>query len=155
MLNSFYRKLLFIYISITVVSILAISGTIGYTMKQKTYERSEKLLLEKVEQVDELAKDLFDNSTLLKDFRKQISAIEKSSNVRVSVIKHPRANLDKIQSVGEAPARKEWVDKVLSGNQVTVQSNFAQNSTVKMLIVGRLSCRRTALLAGFSYILQL
>ncbi|WP_217635229.1 cell wall metabolism sensor histidine kinase WalK [Paenibacillus sp. yr247] len=123
--------------SITVVSILAISGTIGYSMKQKTYDRSEKLLLEKVEQVDELAKDLFDGSTQLKDFRKQISAMEKASNVRVSVIKHPRANPDKIQSVGEAPARKEWVDKVLSGNQVTVRSNFAQNSTVEMLIVGR------------------
>lgn len=137
MLNSFYRKMLFIYMSITIVSILAISGTIGYSMKQKTYDRSEKLLLEKVEQVDELAKDLFDGSTLQKDFRKQISAIEKSSNVRVAVIKHPRAVSDKIQAIGETPARKEWVEKVLTGNQVTVRSNFTQNSTVKMLIVGR------------------
>ncbi|KQX66402.1 sensor histidine kinase [Paenibacillus sp. Root444D2] len=148
MLNSFYRKLLFIYISITVVSILAISGTIGYSMKQKTYERSEKLLLEKVEQVGELAKDLFDNSTQLKDFRKQISAIEKTSNVHVAVIKHPKANLDKIQAVGEAPARKEWVEKVLSGNQVTVQSNFAQNSSVKMLIVGRPVMQENRVIGG-------
>ncbi|MBA2941745.1 HAMP domain-containing protein [Paenibacillus sp. CGMCC 1.16610] len=137
MLNSFYRKLLFIYMSITVVSILAISGTIGYSMKQKTYDRSEKLLLEKVEQVDELAKELFDGATLQKDFRKQISAIEKSSNVSVALIKHPKVNADKLQSIGESPARKEWLDKVLAGNQVTVRSNFTQNSTVKMLIVGR------------------
>ncbi|KRE58267.1 sensor histidine kinase [Paenibacillus sp. Soil750] len=137
MLNSFYRKLLFIYIAITVVSILAISGAIGYTMKQKTYDRSEKLLLEKVEQVEELAKDLFDNSTAQKDFRKQINAMEKTSNVRVSVIRHPRATLDKIQAVGEVPARLGWVEKVLSGNPVTVKSTFTQNSPVKMLIVGR------------------
>lgn len=137
MLNSFYRKLLFMYIAITLVSILAISGTIGYTMKQKTYERSEKLLLEKVEQVEEMAKDLFDNSTAQKDFRKQISAIEKTSNVRISVIRHPKAALDKIQAIGEVPARLGWVEKVLSGNPVTVRSTFAQNSTVKMLIVGR------------------
>ncbi|OAS18207.1 sensor histidine kinase [Paenibacillus oryzisoli] len=137
MLNSFYRKLLFIYIAITVVSILAISGAIGYTMKQKTYDRSEKLLLEKVEQVDELAKDLFDNSTTQKDFRKQINAMEKTSNVRVSVIRHPRATLDKIQAVGEVPAQLGWVEKVLSGKPVTVKSTFAQNSSVKMLIVGR------------------
>lgn len=148
MLNSFYRKLLFMYISITVVSILAISGTIGYSMKQKTYERSEKLLLEKVEQVDELAKGLFDNSTQLKDFRKQIIAMEKTSNVRVAVIKHPRANQDKIQSVGETPARKEWADKVLSGNQVTARSNFAQNSTVKMLIVGRPVLQENRVIGG-------
>jgi signal transduction histidine kinase len=148
MLNSFYRKLLFIYMSITIVSILAISGTISYSMKQKTYDRSEKLLLEKVEQVEELTKDLFDGSTQLKDFRKQISAIEKTSNVRVAVIKHPRANLDKIQSIGESPARKEWVDNVLSGNQVTVQSNFAQNSNVKMLIVGRPVLQENRVIGG-------
>ncbi|MDR6884668.1 HAMP domain-containing sensor histidine kinase [Bacillus sp. 3255] len=137
MLNSFYRKMLFIYMSITIVSIMAISGTIGYSMKQKTYDRSEKLLLEKADQVDELAKALFDGSTLQKDFRKQISAIEKSSNVRVAVIKHPKAINDKIQTIGETPARKEWLEKVLAGNQVTARGNFAPNSTVKMLIVGR------------------
>ncbi|OCT16226.1 hypothetical protein A8709_01950 [Paenibacillus pectinilyticus] len=137
MLNSFYRKLLVMYITITVVSILAISGTIGYTMKQKTYDRSETLLLEKVEQVEELATDLFDNATAQKDFRKQINTIEKSSNVRVSVVKHPKAALDKIQAVGEVPARLDWVEKVLSGKPVTVKSNFTQNSKVKMLIVGR------------------
>ncbi|OPH53343.1 hypothetical protein BC351_05560 [Paenibacillus ferrarius] len=137
MLNSFYRKLLFVYMSITIVSILAISGTIGYSMQQKTYDRSEKLLLEKVEQVDELAKGLLDGSTQSKDFRRQINSIEKSSNVHVAVVKHPKVNLDKVQSIGETPARKVWVDKVLSGNQVTVRSNFAQSSTVQMLIVGR------------------
>ncbi|TXK83896.1 HAMP domain-containing protein [Paenibacillus sp. N3.4] len=137
MLNSFYRKLLFIYISITVVSIVAISGTIGYSMNKKTYDRSEKVLLEKVEQVDELAKALLDNSTLLKDFKKQINTIEKTSHVHVAVIKHPKSNQDNIQSIGETPSRKEWVDKVLSGNQVIARSNFAQNSKVKMLIVGR------------------
>ncbi|MFD0697545.1 sensor histidine kinase [Paenibacillus sp. GCM10027628] len=137
MLNSFYRKLLFIYISITIVSIMAISGTIGYSMKQKTYDRSEKLLLEKVEQVEELTRELLDNTMLQKDFRKQVSVIEKASNVRVAVVKHPKANSDKFTSVGETPARKEWVDKVLSGVPVTVQSNFAVNSNVKMLIVGQ------------------
>ncbi|NEW07505.1 HAMP domain-containing histidine kinase [Paenibacillus sp. SYP-B3998] len=136
MLNSFYRKLLFIYISITVVSILAISGTIGYTMNKNTYERSEKLLLEKVEQVEALAKDLFDNTLVQKDFRKQIATIERTSNVRVSVVKHPKSNQDKFLSVGETPVRKEWVDKVLSGELVTVRSNFTQNSNVEMLIVG-------------------
>ncbi|GFZ85065.1 two-component sensor histidine kinase [Paenibacillus marchantiophytorum] len=148
MLNSFYRKLLFVYMSITIVSILAISGTIGYTMNQQTYERSEKLLLEKVEQVDELAKGLLDGSTLLKDFRKQISAIERSSNVRVAVIKHPKANLDKVQSVGETPARKEWVDKVLAGNQVTVRSNFSQNNAIRMLIVGRPVVQDSSVIGG-------
>ncbi|WNR44444.1 sensor histidine kinase [Paenibacillus roseipurpureus] len=137
MLNSFYRKMLFLYISITLVSILAISGAISYTMKQMTYDRSEKLLQEKVEQVEELAKDLFDSSIQLKDFRKQISTIEKTSNVRVSVVKHPKAALDKIQSIGETPAKLAWVEKVLTGETVTVRSNFAQNSTAKMLIVGR------------------
>ncbi|UKS25769.1 HAMP domain-containing histidine kinase [Paenibacillus sp. HWE-109] len=148
MLNSFYRKLLFVYMSITIVSILAISGTIGYTMNQQTYDRSEKLLLEKVEQVDELAKGLLDGSTLLKDFRKQISAIERSSNVRVAVIKHPKVNLDKVQSVGETPARKEWVDKVLAGNQVTVRSNFSQNNAIKMLIVGRPVVQDSSVIGG-------
>ncbi|MBD0382079.1 sensor histidine kinase [Paenibacillus sedimenti] len=137
MLNSFYSKLLFIYISITIVSITAISGTISHSMKQKTYDRSEKLLLEKVAQVEELTKDLFDNAMLPRDFRKQISSIEKTSNVRISVIRSPKLNSDKFTSVGEAPARKEWVDKLLSGEPVTVRSSFAQNSNVKMLIVGR------------------
>lgn len=148
MLNSFYRKLLFVYMSITIVSILAISGTIGYSMKQRTYDRSEKLLLEKVEQVDELAKGLLDGTTQLKDFRRQIGAIEKSSNVRVAVIKHPKVNLDKVQSVGETPARQAWVDKVLSGNQVIVRSNFSQNSGVKMLIVGRPVVQESRVIGG-------
>ncbi|MFC5450511.1 HAMP domain-containing sensor histidine kinase [Paenibacillus aestuarii] len=137
MLNSFYRKLLFIYVTITIVSIIAISGTIGYTMRQNTYDRSEQILLEKVTQVDELAKDLLDNSMLPKDFRKQIAAIEKSSNVRVSVIKHPKLNSDKLNSVGEPPARKEWADKLLSGEPVTAKGSFSTSDSTKMLIVGR------------------
>ncbi|MGG1550489.1 sensor histidine kinase [Paenibacillus ferrarius] len=137
MLNSFYRKMLFIYIAITLVSILAISGTISYTMKQKTYDRSEKLLLEKVEQVEELTADYFNNETPIKDFRKQIQALEKSSNVRVAVMKTPRANPERAMTIGEQPVRQVWLEKVLSGNPVTTRGIFAQNSSVKMLIVGR------------------
>ncbi|MGG1519513.1 ATP-binding protein [Paenibacillus oryzisoli] len=137
MLNSFYRKMLFIYIAITLVSIMAISGTISYTMKQKTYDRSEKLLLEKVEQVEELTADYFNNETPIKDFRKQIQALEKSSNVRVAVMKNPRANQERGVTIGEQPVRQAWLEKVLSGNPVTTRGIFAQNSSVKMLIVGR------------------
>ncbi|RTE11626.1 sensor histidine kinase [Paenibacillus whitsoniae] len=137
MLNSFYRKMLFIYIAITLVSILAISSTISYTMKQKTYDRSEKLLLEKVEQVEELTADYFNNETPIKDFRKQIQALEKSSNVRVAVMKTPRANPERGMTIGEQPVRQVWLEKVLSGNPVTTRGIFAQNSSVKMLIVGR------------------
>ncbi|UJF33519.1 sensor histidine kinase [Paenibacillus hexagrammi] len=137
MLSSFYRKLLFIYISITLVSILAISVTVGYTMERKTYDRSEKLLQEKLAQVEQMAEGLFDGSTTQKEFRKQINALEKNSEVKVSVIKHPKLVQQWIIPMGEMPERQEWVERVLEGEKVTVTSTFAAGNKGTMLIVGQ------------------
>ncbi len=137
MLNSFYRKFLVVYISIAMVSILAISAMIGYTMQRRTYNNSEKLLQKNADQVLELAMEMLDGTIAAKDFHRQVNLLEKNSDVRVSLIgKHPGTVRANLLPVGEAPERKEWVDRVLNGEKVTVISSFARNNQVRMLIVG-------------------
>ncbi|MEB3102178.1 sensor histidine kinase [Ferviditalea candida] len=137
MTKSFFRKMLSAYILVAVVTIAAISGTISYFMERGTYLKTEKLLQDKAAQISEWSAEMASGQLEAKDFNRQVKLLEKSSNVRVSVI---RKRMVKTSGqwfpFGEEPEWKEWVNRVLEGEEVTVKSPFRKNDRREMLIVG-------------------
>lgn len=138
MFKSVFRKFLFSYILVSLISLISISVLIGYFYNKQVYNQKKVTLLKMAQRVNEITNMLINNEISMMEYMRNLHYIEREEKVKVRLItKNRYEKLRNIFNLGiERIISKDIIDEVFEGKEKFLISNNPDPRHDNFIILG-------------------
>jgi signal transduction histidine kinase len=102
--KSIFKRILFTYMAISIVSLLLIAGSVSYFMVQEVYGQRQQFLEQKALQVNRLVFQLIDNEISAEYFNNMLDMIQVNDELGISLIMNDQKP-ESIEEFGRRPVK--------------------------------------------------
>jgi signal transduction histidine kinase len=135
MFKSIFQKFIFTYISITMISLLFISGTLSYFFEKYVFEQRKDALIQNAEYVNELIRQVHNKEIDKRTLMESIKTIENSENVQITILSRGGRNTG-IGNVGRSPIEMNIVKQFMNDREQEMLQYYEELSGVRLLTIG-------------------
>ncbi|MFD2445323.1 ATP-binding protein [Bacillus sp. CGMCC 1.16607] len=132
MINSIFKKMLLLSLSISVGSLFCLSLLIGFLLEKQIYDRTRTTLESEAMNLNDDVIKFLDGEMEIEQLKETILKLKKQENIQVSIVTEQRKSLF---ANGDSKVQK-WIDDVLEKKSGIEELTFHRNEQSKMFIVG-------------------
>lgn len=133
MLNSIFKKALFLLIIISLINLLLTSFLIGSLLEKLTFEKSKDSIVKQAYIIENSIYDFIDGNLSKEKLKKRIENFEENTKINVSII----TDNNNVAFLDDDPQIRDWVIENYNTSKSIVGIKYQKNDNLKMLIVGK------------------